>query len=124
MRRVAVASLLLMIAGCGRPGAPAPAPQPATAGKSVVGRWVVTSIDGKPIPAGTTITVDYKPDGKLVVERSGTDATAVALDEAKLKTAMDAASLFPDMVLDNLTLSAEGFRIEMRRKPGTTVTPP
>jgi hypothetical protein len=124
MRRVAMTSLLLMIAGCGRPSTPAPASQPATAGKSVVGQWVVTSLDGKPIPGGTTITVDYKADGKLVVERTGQDASAVALDEAKLKTAMDATNQFPGMVLDDLKLSMEGFRVELKRKPGTTVTLP
>ncbi|HEV3166347.1 MAG TPA: hypothetical protein VGZ22_20140, partial [Isosphaeraceae bacterium] len=89
MRLVAAASFLLILAGCAKPSPP----PPAKAAKAVVGQWLIMSINGKPIPEGTTVTVDYKPDGRLVVEKAGGDGTVALPDEAKLKAMLDAVNL-------------------------------
>jgi hypothetical protein len=97
--------------GCGSWGAPP--------GRAVVGRWDVVAINGKPLPDGSSISVEYRPDGRLIVESTGVDVPA--LDEGRLKAVLDRLNA-PGTFL-TLKVSVEGHEIEMRRKPGTIPIP-
>jgi hypothetical protein len=96
---------------------------PARPAKDLVGEWAVVSIDGVKIPEGTTVTVDYTADGRLLIRQIGGDQSFVLPDASKLKKALD--EIDPALARSfGLKLRAEGFEIELRRKPGTPVTIP
>jgi hypothetical protein len=116
----------LSAAGCGSRDAPTadPVTLGVAPGQFAVGQWSVTSIDGKPIPEGTSISLDYRQDGELVVETTG--AAAPSLDKEALKAALNglqevsSPKVALKMVIQTLRLNVNGRQIEMKRKPGTT----
>ena len=96
---------------------------PARPAKDMVGEWAVVSIDGMNVPEGTTITVDYKADGRLLIRQIGGDQSFVLPDPAKFKKALD--EIDPASARSfGLKVRAEGFEIELRRKPKTPETMP
>jgi len=114
------------VAGCGSREAPAAKPATGSAGPGqfAVGQWSVTAIDGKPIPEGSSISLDYHRDGELVVETTGTDAPS--LDKEALKAALNglhevsSPTVTLKMVIHTLTVNVNGRQLEMKRKSGTT----
>ncbi len=82
-------------AGCGSNGNPAAklAVGSGGPGQFAVGQWSVTAIDGKPIPEGSSISLDYRPDGQLVVETAGKDAARPGSSGAQGRAQRVGASL-------------------------------
>lgn len=123
---------ILMIAGivstvsCGSRSVPVAKPAKVNNGPSqvAVGQWLVTAIDGKPIPEGSSVILDYRSDGQLVVETSGRDTPI--LDKEALKSVLNGLEIsFPNVdvktiVIDSLNLNVNDRKIEIKRKPGTT----
>jgi hypothetical protein len=118
MRRRASAILIgciLVSSGCGPCGAAVGGAKVAGSGQAVVGQWLVVAIDGKPIPEGSVMSVDDRPDGQLIVESTG--AEAPPLDQAWLKKMLDHLDMAG--IFTALKVSGEGHEVEMKRKPGT-----
>jgi hypothetical protein len=113
----------LVSSGCGaRGGSAGEASAVGTrVGKGAVGRWSVVAVGGKPVPAGASVVVDYRPDGRMVVESTGDGAPRV--DEAKLKPALDGLDV-AGMVFTTLKVNVGGYEVEMKRHPGTTISVP
>ena len=121
---------LIGFSGCGSrgtdPGQTGSRPGPEREGhRLVTGQWLVVEIDGKPIPEGTTITIDYRPDGELSVETSGKPESVPASDKAKLKQYFDNFEITV-IIGGNATLKineintlnsfVDGLNVKMRRK--------
>jgi hypothetical protein len=90
----------------------------------ITGQWLVVEIDGKKIPEGATITIDYRSDGELSVETSGKLDGVPALDKAKLKQYFDNFDTTNIIVgnvkiteLNTLITSVDGLTVKMQRKP-------
>jgi hypothetical protein len=119
----------LSAAGCGFRDAPAdkPATGSGAPGQLAVGQWSVTAIDGKPIPEGSSVSLDYHRDGELVVETTGNDAPS--LDKRALKAVLNGLQEVSSpmgtlkMVINSLTVNVNGRQLEMKRKSGTTPEP-
>ena len=84
LQTLSAAIVLAVLFGCEKPQAPPPAP---TVNSAVVGKWLVDTINGKPVAEGTQIRIEYTTDGKVVVEATG-DA-APTFNREELKQAMD-----------------------------------
>ena len=116
-------------AGCGSRDAPAAKPPTGSGGQGqfAVGHWSVTAIDGKPVPVGSSISLDYRSDGQLVVETTGNDAPS--LDKEALKAVLNGLQepsspmVTHKMVINSLTVNVNGRQLEMKRKSGTTSDP-
>ena len=91
---------------------------PAKPAKDLLGEWVVVSIDGVKIPEGTTVTVDYKVDGRLFIRQIGGDGSFILPGAPKLKQALDQVDP-ADRSGVAVNIQAEGFDIRLRRKPAT-----
>ncbi len=116
-------------AGCGPRDAPAAKPATGSGGpgKIAVGQWSVTAIDGKPIPEGSSVSLDYRSDGQLIVETTGSDAPS--LDKEALKAVLnnlqEVSSPIANfkMIINSLTVNVNGRQIEIKRKSGTANGP-
>jgi hypothetical protein len=119
---ILVAAVAALLPGCANPAAPAPPPVPAAApvASSAVGRWSLLSVDGKPLPKGASLDLEYRPDGELVFDRRG---DAPTLDQAKLKQAFDAMAI-PGTALTTATVAIDGLRLSLEKTPGTGATRP
>ena len=119
--RAIVIACILALAGCGPRSAPAAKTGAVVRGQSVVGQWFVVAINGKPITEGSSINLDYRPDGQLIVEATGADAPP--LDKQQLKAALDQMNI-AGMTLFTMKVNVGGIEVEMNRKPTTTTVPP
>jgi hypothetical protein len=111
MRRLVSTIALVVIGtlcGCGT--------RERSPGRAVVGRWLVVSIDGTPVPKETTIEVNYESGGRVSVQTTGNAAVARRLDREKLKAAM--AKLTLDVFFTTISVAAAGLKVERMRKPG------
>jgi hypothetical protein len=89
MHRAFLLSLLFLLAfaaGCRRAATPATSAGVAV-GRSAIGQWSVVSVEGKPVPEGSSIDIDYKADGQLSVESKGDGVPP--LDQNGLKAALE-----------------------------------
>jgi len=84
LQTISAAIVLAVLSGC---DSPKPLPPAPTVNSAVVGKWLVDTINGKPVAAGTEIRIEYMTDGKVVVEATG-DA-APTFDREELKQALD-----------------------------------
>jgi hypothetical protein len=91
---------------------------PAKPVKELVGEWAVVSIDGLKLAEGTTVTVDYKADGRLLIRQVGGDGSFILPGAPKLKKALDQVDPALRKAVE-LNLRGEGFEIQLRRKPAT-----
>ena len=105
-----VIACLVAASGCGSRHA---------SGRAAVGQWSVVAIDGKAVPEGSAIGVDYRADGRLIVESTGADAPT--LDQDWLKKRLDQLDL--SGILTTLKIDGGGHAVEMNRKPGTIAIP-
>ena len=101
---------LVASSGCGPRNAP---------GRAAVGQWSVVAIDGKPVPEGSTIGVDYRADGQLMVESAGADAPT--LDKEWLRKRLDQLDM--SGIFTILKIDGGGHAVEMKRKPRTIAIP-
>jgi hypothetical protein len=116
-------------AGCGSKDAPAAKNGPGGGGlgQAAVGQWSVIAIDGKPIPEGSSVSLDYRPDGQLVVETTGNGAPS--LDKEALKAVLNGVQEVSSpkvdlkMIINSLTVKVNGRQLELKRKSGTASGP-
>ncbi len=123
---VVMIACVVSTVGCGSRVAPAAKPATSSGSPSqvAVGQWLVTAIDGKPIPDGSSVSLDYRSDGQLVVETTGNDAPTV--DKEALKAVLNGLEIsFPNvnvkaLVINSLTVNVNDRMFEIKRKTGTT----
>ena len=88
---------------------------PAKPAKELVGEWVVIAINGETLPKETTVTVDYKADGRLFVRQIGGYQLLILPIAPKLMKAFD--EVVPACVRNGeLTLQAVIVEVAIRRK--------
>lgn len=121
-RVVASAGMLVLVVLCGCRPTP-PNPPPVVANSAVVGKWAVASIDGKPLPPGTEINVEYKADGKVSVEKTGDSPEVPALDTEELKLAMDQVTAPQATLLRKLEVAAGANKLELKWNGGERDAP-
>lgn len=114
MTRVLTTLAALVVAslsGCKAPVAPPPAP---LVNSVVAGKWLVSSIDGKPVASGTEIHVEYQQNGSVSVEVKGDAASVPSLDEKELKRALDGVAPPQGGLLDDFEITAGGTKIKLK----------
>ena len=104
--------------GCGDGG---PGPNPIDKGKPASSQWTVTSVNGKSIPAGTTLQIVVPPGGgRLSGELSGPSASD--LKKYKIQAAIENLDgRWWD--LDTLNLRAPGLVMDVKKVPDATKAP-
>jgi hypothetical protein len=124
MARVCTTSaifVVVVLGGCGT--TPVTSPPPPVVNSAVVGKWAVTSIDGKPVPSGTEINLVYHSDGKVSVETTG-DATGVPkMDREELKQALDQIAAPRANVLHKLDITVGATKFQLSWNGGERDVP-
>lgn len=58
-------------------------------GPGMAGTWSVTDVDGEPVPEGSSIDIEYRRNGEVLVEEFGRMKTIPPFDKEKLKESFE-----------------------------------
>lgn len=108
---------MLVLAGCGSLPDPAGKAGGTKVGKAVVGKWWVVEVDGKAVPEGR-LGLDYRSDGRLVVDRESDAAEIPRIDPERLRKALEQLD-GQGMAFFDLHVRGGGIDVKLKRKPGT-----
>ncbi len=82
-RMTLISCIAICVAGCGDDSGETPD------GTGMTGIWSVTEVDGQPVPQGSSIDIEYRKDGEVVVEEFGHMTSIPPIDKEKFKASFD-----------------------------------